>query len=57
MKYQWEKHKVIGIEKYKPKLTPAEKELANTVSNGIIDRIYSIVSGSKAEDWFFEKNK
>jgi hypothetical protein len=57
MKYQWEKHKVISIEKYKPKVTPTEKELVNTVSNDIITKIYSIVSGSTLEELFFEKDE
>ena len=52
MKHKYNRYKTNIIESVKPKLDPKLKEVANLVSDSIIDKVLDIVSGSKGEELF-----
>jgi hypothetical protein len=51
------RYKEDSIKAFKPKLDEGLTEVINKVSDGIIDRVYSIVSGSAVEYIFVDNNK
>jgi hypothetical protein len=52
MKNNYNKYKTTIIESTKPKLEPKLIEIANLVSDSIIDKVLNMVSGSYVENIF-----
>jgi len=52
MKDNYNKYKTNIIKSFKPKLEPKLIEIANLISDSIIDKVLNIVSGSNVKDIF-----
>jgi len=52
MKDNYNKYKTNIIKSFKPKLEPKLIEIANLISDSIIDKVFNIVSGSNVKDIF-----